>query len=50
MKHGINTCGKGMGLNVWNIALEANYKIRLEHGEEDMSFTYKSFVSKLFHH
>jgi hypothetical protein len=39
-----------MGLNVWNIALEAKYKIRLELGKEDMSFTCKSFISELPHH
>ncbi len=38
-----------MGLNVWNIALEAKYKIKLEHGKVDMSFTYKSFTSELSH-
>ncbi len=39
-----------MGLNVWNVAFEAKYKIRLELGKEDMSFTCKSFTSKLLHH
>jgi hypothetical protein len=38
------------GLNVWNIVLQEKYKIRLEHGKEGMSFTYKSFTSKLLHH
>ncbi len=42
--HGKNTYNKEMGLNEWNIALETKYKIRLEHGKEDMSFTYKSFI------
>ncbi len=35
---------------MWNIALEAKYKIKLEHGKVDMSFTYKSFTSELSHH
>ncbi len=48
--HGKNTHNKGMGLNVWNIVLEAKYKIRLEHGKEDTCFTYKSLTSKLPHH
>jgi len=39
-----------MGLNVWNIALEAKYIIRLEHGKENMSITCKSHISKLLHH
>jgi len=38
-EHGQNTCGKQMGLNVWNNALEAKYKISLEHGKEDMSIS-----------
>jgi hypothetical protein len=39
-----------MGLNVWNIVLEAKYKIRLELGKEDMSFTCKSLTLELPHH
>jgi hypothetical protein len=39
-----------MGLNVWNIVFETKYKISLEDGKEDMSITYKSCISKLFHH
>jgi hypothetical protein len=39
-----------MGLNLWNIVLETNYRIKLEHKNEDMSFTCKSFVSELLHH
>jgi hypothetical protein len=50
IEHGKNTKDKGMGLNVWNLALEAKYRIRLKHGKEDMSFTCKSLVSKLPHH
>ncbi len=38
-----------MGLNVWNIALEAKYKISLEHGKENMSINYKSRALKLPH-
>jgi hypothetical protein len=38
-----------MELNLWNIALEAKYKISLEHGKEDMCFTCKSLTSKLPH-
>jgi hypothetical protein len=41
---------KKMGLNVWNIALEANYIISLEHGKEDMSIICKSHALKLLHH
>jgi hypothetical protein len=50
VEHGRNTYNKGNGLNVWNIALQKKYKIKLEHGKENMSFTYKLFVSKLPHH
>jgi len=50
IEHGENTYGKEMGLNVWNIALEAKYRIKLEHGKEDMSFTYKSLVLEFLHH
>jgi len=50
IEHGRNTYCKEMGLNLWNITFETNYKIRLEHKNEDMSFTCKSFVSKLPHH
>jgi hypothetical protein len=39
-----------MGLNLWNIALEAKYKISLEHGKEYMSITCKPPASKLPHH
>jgi hypothetical protein len=49
-EHGKNTCCKEMGLNLWNIALEAKYKIILEHGKEDMSITCRPLASKLPHH
>jgi hypothetical protein len=39
-----------MGLNVWNIVLEAKYKISLECGKEDMSIIYKSCTLELLHH
>jgi hypothetical protein len=45
-----NTYDKGMGLNEWNIVLEGKYIIRLEDGKAVMSFTRKSFASKLLHH
>jgi hypothetical protein len=38
-----------MELNLWNIALEAKYKISLEHGKEDMSIACKSLTAKLPH-
>jgi hypothetical protein len=49
-KHGKNLATKKMGLNVWNIALEAKYIISLKHGKENMSITCKSHASKLLHH
>jgi hypothetical protein len=50
VEHEKNTCSKKNGLNVWNIVLQTKYRIRLEHGKEGMSFTYKSLASKLPHH
>jgi hypothetical protein len=39
-----------MGLNLWNIALEAKYKIKLEYGKDDMSFRCKALILELPHH